>query len=44
MAVEQMGQLDYLWEYQKLDLRMDELENKKRIVLLEKSSINLSNI
>ena len=42
--MEQMGQLDYLWEYQKLDLRMDELENKKRIVLLEKSSINLSNI
>jgi len=26
--VEQMGQLDYLWEYQKLDLKMDELENK----------------
>ena len=23
-----MGQLDYLWEYQKLDLKMDELENK----------------
>lgn len=26
--MEQMGQLDYLWEYQKLDLKMDELENK----------------
>lgn len=30
MTVEQMRQLDYLWEYQKLDLRMDELENKKK--------------
>ena len=25
-----MEQLDYLWDYQKLDLLMDELENRKK--------------